>query len=77
MDAPQYISPLDPEVKQWADALDADGREHFEEKSALFEHEACMDRGAAEALAKQSTLRYLERRDTRAIRESADQKNQK
>lgn len=55
-------TPLDLDIACWAEQLDDDSREYFEERSGVFEHEAGMTRGLAEAKAKTATENYLARR---------------
>ena len=59
MSAPRYQRPLSPDVAHWADALDANAREWFEERAAIYEFEAGMSRGDAEAASKSATERFL------------------
>jgi hypothetical protein len=58
----RYLIPLDPAIAQWADQLDDDAREFFEERSAVYEHEAGLPRLQAEAEARIAVERYLTQR---------------
>lgn len=59
MDGPKYTRPLLSLVAQWADGLDDDAREWFEERAAIYEYEAGMPRTRAELAAKAATERFL------------------
>ncbi|MFZ5499670.1 MAG: hypothetical protein ACOY6N_11540 [Pseudomonadota bacterium] len=59
MNASKYIRPLRLDVAQWADELDEDAREWFEERAAIYEYEAGMSRHDAEVAAQLATTLYL------------------
>ncbi len=61
MDGPKYTRPLLSLVAQWADGLDDDAREWFEERAAIYEYEAGMPRARAELSAKAATERFWRR----------------
>ena len=63
MSAPKYTRPLSPTVAHWAEKLDANAREFFEERAAIHEFEAGMSRRDAEAAAQVATERYLTTRE--------------
>ncbi len=63
MNAPKYRPPLDPAVAIWAENLDADAREYFEERAAIREFDGLQPRGQAEAEAKKETEVFLARRN--------------
>lgn len=54
--SPDYPSPLDPDIASWVNQLDANQREYFEERAAIAEFEAGLNRLEAEQLAYQLTL---------------------
>lgn len=55
MSGPKYTRPLSPAVAHWADRLDANAREFFEERAAIYEFDGGMNRRDAEAAAKAAT----------------------
>ena len=59
MNAPKYTRPLRPDVAQWADGLDDDAREWFEERAAVIEFEAGKSRVHAESMALQEVVAHL------------------
>ena len=59
MNAPKYRPPLDPAVAIWAEDLDADAREYFEERAAIREFDGLQPRRQAEAEAKKAGLQVL------------------
>lgn len=61
MNAPKYRPPLDPVVAIWAENLDADAREYFEERAAIREFDGLQPRAQAEAEAKKETEVFLAR----------------
>lgn len=77
MDAPKYPRPLDPEVAQWADALDEDAREHFEERAGILEFDGRLPRRQAERAARLETQTYLDRRSPPAMGTESSRKDQK
>lgn len=62
----KYTRPLLPLVAQWAEGLDDDAREWFEERAAIYEYEAGMPRTRAELAAQAATERFLASRAQRA-----------
>ena len=63
MNAPKYRPPLDPAVAIWAEHLDSDAREYFEERAAIREFDGLQPRVQAEAEAKKETEVFLARRN--------------
>lgn len=63
MNAPKYRPPLDRAVAIWAENLDADAREYFEERAAIREFDGLQPRAQAEAEAKKETEAFLARRN--------------
>lgn len=59
MSAPKYARPVSPAVAQWADGLDDDAREWFEERAAIYEYDAGMPRARAELAAQAATEQFL------------------
>ena len=55
MSGPKYTRPLSPAVAHWAAQLDANAREFFEERAAIYEFDGGMNRRDAEAAAKAAT----------------------
>lgn len=55
-------TPLDSDIALWAEQLDDDSREYFEERAAVFQYEAGMTRLQAETKAKTATENYLTRK---------------
>lgn len=55
MSGPKYTHPLSPAVAHWAAQLDANTREFFEERAAIYEFDGGMSRRDAEAAAKAAT----------------------
>jgi len=64
--APRYTRPLSPAVAHWAEGLDSNAREFFEERAGIYEFEAGMSRADAEAAAQAATERYLTTRERSA-----------
>lgn len=60
----KYTPPLDPELAKRVDALDDDGKEFFNERSAIVEHDGEIPRAQAEQFAWIETLLYLKQRST-------------
>ena len=60
----RYAQPQDANLVRWADGLDDDAREYFEERAAILEFDARLPRQKAERLAQQATLQYLDRRSS-------------
>lgn len=77
MSEQKYTRPLSPAVAHWAEGLDANAREFFEERAAIQEFEAGMSRADAEAAAQAATERYLTTREgseVRAVKTPKDRK---
>lgn len=77
MNAPKYTRPLRPDVAQWADGLDDDAREWFEERAAIYEYEARMTRHDAELAAKSATEQFLASRNRSGLPSEKSPKNRK
>ena len=77
MDGPKYTRPLLSYVAQWADGLNDDAREWFEERAAIYEYEAEMPRARAELAAKAATERFLASRVLSPTPPEKDPKNRK
>jgi hypothetical protein len=77
MNAPKYTRPLWPDVAQWADGLDDDAREWFEERAAIYEYEAGMSRHDAEVAAKLATEQFLASRSRSGSPPETNPKNRK
>jgi hypothetical protein len=77
VDGPKYTRPLLSYVAQWADGLDEDAREWFEERAAIYEYEAGMPRARAELAAKAATERLLASRSPLPTPPEKDPKNRK
>lgn len=77
MDTPKYPRALDPAVAQWADGLDEDAREFFEERAAIIEFDGRIPRRQAERAAREETQTYLARRAGPAMGSSEDPKDQR
>ena len=77
MNTPKYTRPLRPDVAQWADGLDDDAREWFEERAAIYEYEARMTRHDAELAAKSATEQFLASRNRSGYPSETSPKNRK
>ena len=77
MNTPKYTRPLRPDVAQWADGLDDDAREWFEERAAIYEYEAGMSRHDAEVAAKSATVQFLASRSRSGSPSETNPKNRK
>lgn len=55
MSGPKYTRPLSPSVAHWVERLDANAREFFEERAAIYEFDGGMSRHDAEVAAKAAT----------------------
>lgn len=77
MNTPKYRRPLDPAVALWADGLDLEAREFFEERAAVREFDGLQSRAVAEANAKIETEHFLAGRHRGVETSQSIQKNQK
>lgn len=77
MDGPKYTRPLSPLVAQWADGLDDDAREWFEERAAIYEYDAGIPRARAELTAKAATERFFAGRTQSVIPPKKTSKSRK
>jgi hypothetical protein len=68
---------LSHEVALWADTLNAEVREWFEERAAIYEFDAGMSRNDAEVASKQATERFFASPVTSPAHDEKTPKNRK